>query len=320
MMKNQTMAIPPYSTKTKKGFVYNLLKYKVFYLMSLPALLYFFVFHYIPFVGILLAFKEYKPVQGIAGIFFGNWVGFAHFQKFFESYYFTRVFFNTLIISGYKLLFGFPAPIILALLLNEIRSSVFKRIAQTVSYLPHFLSWVVVSSLMFIILSPSTGLLEWFFNLLHIEPVYVLGSSTYFRTILVISEIWKTVGYSSIIFLAAIAGVDEEMYEAATIDGANRFQKIMYITIPSIKDMIIIVFILNIAGILNAGFEQIYLLYSPVVYDVSDVIDTYVFREGLVRLNYGFGTAIGLTKSVIALLLIIATNKIARRFGSGSLW
>lgn len=298
----------------------TLIRYRAFYLMALPGLIYFFLFHYVPMIGNLMAFKDFKPAQGLMGLFQDNWVGFKHFTKFFNSYYFSRVFFNTVIISGYKLIFGFPAPIILAILINEIRSTVFKRFVQTVSYLPYFLSWVIVASLMMILTSPSSGIMGWVFNLFNMEPIYLLGSGEYFRSVLVISEIWKSIGYGSIIYLATIAGIDEDQYEAATIDGASRLQKILYITLPGMQMIITISFILNIAGILNAGFEQIYLLYSPSVYYVADVIDTYVFREGLIKMNYGFATAVGLTKSVIALILIIITNQLTRRFGAGGLW
>lgn len=303
-----------------KDSLRTLNKYKVFYLMALPVLLYVLIFHYIPMAGVLLAFKEFKPTLGISSIFFGDWVGFENFKTLFGSYYFSRVFTNTLIISGYKLVFGFPAPILLALLINELRSTIFKRVVQTVTFLPHFLSWVIVTSLMVIILSPSFGFMQFVYEFLGIKPVYVLGSSEYFRSLLVVSDIWKNIGYGSIIYLAAMASIDVELYEAATIDGASRLQKMIYITLPGIKEIIIILFIFNIAAVLDAGFEQIYLLYSPSVYNVADIIDTYVFREGLIRANYGFATAVGLTKASIALVLVILTNKVARKFGSGSLW
>lgn len=296
-------------------------EYRAFYFMALPGLAYFFIFHYLPMVGISVAFIDYRLIDGFYGFFTGKFVGLVHFKKFFGSYYFSRIFFNTLIISSLKLLFGFPAPIILALLLNEIKSSFYKRLTQTVSYLPYFLSWVVVASLIKQIFSPSTGILNEVLEALGLTaPINFLDSPRTFRALLVSSEIWKNVGWGTIIFLAAIASIDTSLYEAATVDGVSRFQKIVFITLPGISEVIVIILILSIGNILNAGFEQIFLLYSVTVYEVADIIDTYVFREGLIKLNYSFSTAVGLTKSVIALFLVIVANKFARRFESGRLW
>lgn len=226
----------------------------------------------------------------------------------------------TVSISGLNLLFGFPAPILLALLINEIRNNTYKRLVQTFSYLPHFLSWVIVASLIQFLLSPTTGVVNEILKLLGQESIFFLGSPKYFRTILVVSNIWKDVGWSSIIYIASISGIDINLYEAATIDGASRFRRIWHITLPSIREVIIVLLILNTGQLLNAGFEQIFLLYSPAVYNVADVIDTYVYREGLIKLNYSFAAAVGFTKSVIALFMVLVTNKLARKFDAGALW
>ena len=295
-------------------------KYKTLYLMTLPGILYFIIFHYLPMIGIVIAFQNFSPAMGIKGFILGEWVGLKHFIRFFQSHFFTRVFFNTISISGLKLIFGFPAPILLALLINEVKNTKYKRIVQSVSYLPHFLSWVIVASLIQFILSPTTGFVNQFLGMLGVEPIFFLGSPKYFRGVLVVSGIWKGIGWGSIVYLASISGIDETLYEAATIDGANRFQKIWHITLPGIKEIMIILLILDIGQLLNAGFEQIFLLYSPAVYNVADIIDTYVYREGLVKTNYSFGTAVGLTKSIIALFLVITTNKLAKKFEAGALW
>jgi putative aldouronate transport system permease protein len=306
----------------RKGIIHSMKigEYKALYLMVLPGVLFYLIFHYLPMFGIVIAFQDFKPVLGIKGIFTGEWVGLKNFNRFFQSYYFSRVFVNTISISGLKLICGFPAPILLALLINEIKNMRYKRLVQTFSYLPHFLSWVIVASLIQFILSPTTGFVNEVMSALGMEKTFFLGSPEYFRGVLVLSNIWKDVGWSSIIYLASIASIDECQFEAAIIDGASRFRRIWHITLPSIREVIIILLILNTGQLLNAGFEQIFLLYSPSVYNVADVIDTYVYREGLIKLNYSFATAVGLTKSAFALLLVVTTNKLARQFDAGALW
>jgi len=295
--------------------------YKVFYLLAAPGLLYFLIFHYVPMIGAIIAFKNFSPILGIKGIFTSPWVGLEHFQRFFDSYYFMRIFTNTLAISGLKLLFGLPAPIALALMINEVGRLAFKRFVQTISYLPHFLSWVVVAGMMILFLSPTLGIAGDIMRLLGLkEDILFLGSNSLFRPVLVISYVWKEVGWASIIYLAAISGISPHLYEAATIDGASRWKQMIHITLPSIRNIMSIIFILNIGHILDAGFEQIFLLYSPAVYESGDIIDTYVYREGLIGLNYSFASAVGLFKSVIAMVLIISANRIARRMETESLW
>lgn len=295
-------------------------KYKMYYLLLLPGLLFLIIFHYIPLFGVVIAFKDYHPFMGVEGIFTSEWVGFKHFKKFFNSYYFGDVLGNTLAISLLKFVFGFPAPIILALLLNEVRNEKYKKTVQTISYLPHFLSWVVVSGLLVTVLSVDGGLLNELRKALGLEPIMYLGNPKYFRTILVVSDIWKGVGWGSIIYLAAITGVDPQLHEAAIIDGANKWVRIRHITLPSISNIIVIMMIMRVGGLLNAGFEQIFLLYSPAVYDVADIIDTFVYREGLISNNYSYSTAVGLFKSLISMALLLTTNFIAKKLDQEGIW
>ena len=269
----------------------------------------------------MLAFREFSPIDGISSIFFGKWIGLENFKNFFSSAFFSRVFSNTIIISSLKILFGFPAPIILAIMLNSIKNRVYKKIVQTVSYLPHFLSWIIISTIMYILLAPtSDGLVNQLLGTLGAQPVNFLSDPKSFRGLLVVSEIWKEAGWGSIIYMAAMSGIDVSLYEAAEIDGASRLQKQIHITLPGILPIISIMFILSIGNLLNAGFEQIFLLYSPLVYGVGDIIDTYVYREGLVKVNYSFATSVSLTKSIIALFLIVGSNKLANKLETEGLW
>lgn len=295
-------------------------KYKLYYMLILPGILYYLIFHYIPMFGIIIAFKDVSPFEGIQGIINGEWVGLKHFTRFFNSIYFGNIIRNTLTISLYKLVFGFPAPIILALLLNEVKNKHFKKTVQTISYLPHFISMVVVAGLLTNVLSTQNGVVNEVVKIFGKEPIFFLGDSRYFRSVLVTSGIWQGVGWGSIIYLAAITGIDVELYEACIMDGGNRWKQTWHITLPGIRNIIVLMLILAIGGLLNAGFEQILLLYSPAVYDVSDIIDTYVYREGLINANYSFSTAIGLLKSVIAMILIMGSNYIAKKFELEGIW
>lgn len=295
-------------------------KYKLYYLLILPGILYYVVFHYIPMFGIVIAFKDISPFEGVKGIITGEWVGLKHFIKFFNSMYFWNIIRNTLVISFYKLAVGFPAPIILALLLNEVRNKHFKKIVQTISYLPHFISMVVVAGLLTNILSTQGGIVNEVIKFFGKEPIYFLGDSHYFRGVLVWSGVWQGIGWGSILYLAAITGIDPQLYEACIVDGGGKWRQIWNITLPGISNVIVLLLIMNIGGLLNAGFEQILLLYSPAVYDVSDIIDTYVYREGLINANYSFSTAIGLLKSVIAMILMMGSNYIAKLFDQEGIW
>ncbi len=295
-------------------------KFRFYYYLALPGLIYFFIFHYIPMGGALIAFKDISPFDGLEGFFDAPWVGLKHFERFTSSVYFYDVIENTIIISGLKILFGFPAPIIFALLLNEVLRMSLKRVMQTISYLPHFISWVVTAGMITALLATSGGLITETINDFTGSNINFLGNKDYFVSILVTSHVWKTIGWSSIIYLAAMSSIDPALYESARIDGANRLQMAWHITLPSISFVIVIMFLFEIGHLLDAGFEQILLLYSPGVYKVADIIDTFVYREGLLALKYSFAAAVGLFKAVIAFVLLYTANKLANKLGQTGLW
>ncbi|MCM2996950.1 ABC transporter permease subunit [Paenibacillus cellulositrophicus] len=286
-------------------------QYRVLLLMMVPAVIYYIIFNYAPMYGVLLAFKDFKITQGILG---SPWVGFKHFEMIFEDPYFYTVLRNTLIISVYKLLFGFPIPILFALMLSEITSTKFKRMVQTVSYLPHFISWVVLGGIFFTIFSLD-GPVNMIVHLFGGEKALFLADERYFRTILVVTSIFQGFGWGSIIYFAALSNIDPQLHEAAVMDGAGRFQRMFHISIPMLAPVIAIMLILSMSGILDAGFDQIFNMYNVKVYNVADIIDTYVYRKGLVEMDYSYATAVGLFKSVIALLLIVTVNTVVKRLG-----
>lgn len=298
---------------------YGYKKYGALTLMFLPVVVYFIVFKYIPMGGIVIAFKNYKISKGIWG---SAWCGLKNFRQAFATLTFTRSVRNTLIISGLKLLFGFPAPILLALMLNEVTHKRYQRVIQTISYLPHFLSWVVLAGLFQQLLSPNNGavnyLLKKFFGLE--ESIFFLGDNTYFRGTLVVTDIWKNVGWSSIIYLATIAGIDPSLYEAAACDGATRLQSTFYITLPMLASTIVVMLILNVGSIMDAGFDQVFNLYNSAVYATGDIIDTYVYRIGIGDMKYSLSTAVGLFKNVIGFILVVGTNWIAKRISGEGIW
>ncbi len=288
-------------------------------LMVLPALLFILVFSYIPMYGVLMAFQDYNLFKGFTG---SPWVGVKHFEMFFNAPEFWMVIRNTVVISLFKLLIGFPAPILLALMLNEVRSRVFKRTVQTISYLPHFLSWVIVSGFVMSMLSTENGSVNMLLQQLNLinDPINFLSLPQYFWSILVTTGVWKEIGFSSIVYLAAIAGVDPYMHEAASIDGAGKLRQMFSVTLPAILPVIIVFLILAIGNLLSAGFEDILLLGSnPVLRDVSDVLDTYVYRIGIQNNRYSYATAAGLFKSLIGVFLLVGANYAARKSGN-SLW
>ncbi len=299
-----------------KGIIAELKRNKELYIMILPVIIYFFVFMYIPMYGASIAFKNFSPAKGISG---SEWIGFDHFIRFFKSIYFVRVLKNTLLLSITSLGFGFPAPIILALLLNEVRTRWFKNTVQTITYLPHFISLVVIIGLLKQF-SVSTGLFNDVFEFFGMTRFPILQKPEFFRTLYVSSEIWQTIGWNSIIYLAALSGVDQQLYEAARIDGANRWKQTLHITLPGIQSTIIILFILRMGSLFSVGFEKIILMYNPSTYEVADVISTFVYRSGLLEANYSYSTAVGLFNSVMNFTLLIMANKLSKRFGKTSLW
>ncbi|MFK7694146.1 ABC transporter permease [Paenibacillus sp. HJGM_3] len=314
---NSGPVVSPQIASRKRTGTTRWKKYGFYYLMAAPALIGFFIFDYLPMYGIILAFKDYRFVDGIIG---SPWVGLQHFEQFFSDIFFWRILKNTLIISSLHIVFGFPAPIILALLFNELANKRFKMAVQTISYLPHFMSWVILAGIMVEVLSPSRGALNYLITLFGGKPIYFLADTDYFVGVLVASHVWQSIGWGSVVYLAGIAGINQDQFESAKIDGATRLQQMRYITIPSLVPIMTILFILSIGGIMNAGFNQIFNLYSPAVYSVADVIDTYVYRVGLIETKYGFSTAVGLFKNVIGLILVLGTNYIVKRFNEYGIW
>ena len=302
----------------KSGFIQYFLSNKALYLFILPGLIYLIIFHYVPMYGVIIAFKDFSITKGING---SPWVGGENFKYLFESKQFLTVFKNSIVFSMLRLAAGFPAPIILALLLNEVKNMRFKRTVQTVSYIPHFISWVVVCGMVKNIVSPTAeGIVNAAIKALGGQPIQFLISTFWFRPIIIISEIWKEVGWGAIIYLAALSGIDPTLYEAAIVDGASRWQRMVHVTLPGITSTIIVLLILRMGRILDNGFEQIFLLYSPMVYEVADVFETYTYRTGLIERRFSYSTAVGLFKAVVGLIMVYSTNYLARKTGEKALW
>lgn len=288
----------------------------IFYLLFIPVFLYYLIFAYKPLYGALMAFQDYSPAAGVSG---SPWVGFKHFETFFGSYYFGRLLKNTLTISFSSLIFGFPAPIILALLMNEIKSKTFKKTVQTVSYLPHFISLVVVCS-MIKKFTMDTGVINDIIAFFGGERVTFLNFPEYFVPVYIISEIWQTVGWSSIIYLAALSGISQELYEAAMIDGAGRWKQTLHVTIPGILPTIVIMLILRMGSIISVGSEKIILLYNPMTMKTADVISSFVYRKGIQEQSWSYSAAIGLFNSVVNFIFLVCTNKFSKKVSDTSLW
>lgn len=305
------------SKKGKKSiFLKELKNNKYLYLMFFPVLIWYILFAYVPMGGIVIAFQRYSVVKGIMG---SKWVGLANFKTLFADPYFTRLLKNTLLINIYGIIFGFPLPIILAIAFNEIKNKRFKKITQTISYLPYFISVVVVCSMLIQFLS-SEGLINGIITSLGGKPVYFLQQPKYFRLIYLASDIWQGVGFAAIIYLAALSGISQEQYEAATVDGANKFQKMKYITLPSLVPTIVMMFIIRLGSVMTIGHEKIILLYNPLTYETADVFNTYVYREGLVNLRYSYAQAVSLFQNVVGFIMVFAANKITRKLDGTSLW
>lgn len=303
--------------KPGKQVLQQMKRHWQFYMLVALPLLYLIIFKYVPMFGVVIAFKDYNLVEGILG---SPWAGFKYFQQLLDAPYFWDYFRNTLLISLYGLLIGFPAPIILALALNEIRNGVFKKSVQMVTYAPYFISTVIIVSILIVNLSPNVGLLSNIYRALGLEPIDFLGKSELFKSIYVWSDVWQNMGYGAIIYIAALSGVNPELYEAAKVDGATRFQKIWNIDIPSLIPVIVIMLILSLGQIMSLGFEKIYLMQNPLNQNTSEVISTYVYKVGLLGANFSFSTAIGLFNSLINFTLLIIVNFVAKKLSSNSLW
>ena len=286
--------------------------------MLIPAIVYYIIFCYLPMYGVIIAFKDYSYTKGIIG---SDWVGLAQFQKALNSAFFWRAFKNTVIISSLKLLVIFPSNLLLAILISETRTVWFKKSVQTISYLPHFMSWIIVGGVLYSLLNVYSGLVNLILtNVFGQDAIVFMQSARWYRTIIVVSDLWKSVGWNSIIYIAAISSLDQTMYEAAIIDGAKRWQRIWHITIPGIMGTTIFLLIMSIGNILNGGFDQTYVLYNPLTYDVGDILDTYVYREGLVNAKWSYSTAVGLFKSVICMILLFVSDRVAKRIGQEGLF
>ena len=286
------------------------------YLMMTPVILYYLVFKFGPMFGVSTAFMDYKPAKGFLG---SQWVGFKHFINFFTNYYFGRLMLNTVRISVCSLL-TFPAPIILALLLNELKSPRFAKWTQTITYIPHFISTVVICGIIVKLTSSTGGITAILHTIFGIEKESLLNHSENFLPIYVLSGIWQSIGWSSIIYLSALAGIDQELYDAAKVDGAGRLKQVLYVTIPCLIPTIIIMLILKMGNIFDVGYEKVMLLYNPSIYNTADVINTYVYRKGMIDAQYSYSAAVGLFNSVVSLFLVTVTNKISKKVSGNSLW
>lgn len=296
---------------------HSMWNFREHYIMLIPGIIFFLVFCYGPMYGLIIAFQDFYPLKGISG---SSFVGLKHFKALFTNPFFLSVLRNTLIISLYKLLICFPAPILFCLALNEIKRTGFKKVVQSISYLPHFVSWVVVSGIFIEFLSPSRGPINIILQNLGFEPIFFIADPKYFRGVLVLTDMWKSIGWGSIVYLAAITNVDPALYEAAEIDGAGRIKQIIHVTLPAIMPIVTVMFIMESGKILNDSFQQVYNFLTPTTYEVGDVISTFVYRMGILNMQYSFTTAVDLFKNTISFILVVVTNAIARRTSDYGLW
>ncbi|CAH1223350.1 putative multiple-sugar transport system permease YteP [Paenibacillus allorhizoplanae] len=303
-------------TSYKPGYLKQLWldinKEKLLYCMLIPGLLFFVFFKYLPMLGVVIAFQDYQP---FAGILKSHWVGLQHFQRFFTNPDFWKLFRNTLVLAVYNLLFFFPLPIILALMLNEVRKEFFKRFVQTIIYIPHFISWVVVAGLTYTLFTTEGGIVNEALAYMGGDKINFLLSKDWFRSMITSQVIWKETGWGTIIFLAALSGVDQQLYEAARMDGANRWHQLWHITLPAIQTTIVLLLILRLGSFLDTGFEQIFLMLNSGNREVAEVFDTYVYTSGLVNAQFSYSTAVGLFKSLVSLILVVSANAMAKKYG-----
>ena len=291
-------------------------KYWQLYLLVIPLILFYIIWCYGPLYGIQIAFKNFSPRLGISG---SKWVGLGNFMSFFNSTYVWRIIRNTVFINFYNLVFGFPLPIIFALMLNEIRRRNFKRTVQTITYMPYFISLVIICGLIRDF-GATDGVFGYIAKIFGLAPVNILGDQKYFRTVYVTSEIWQFIGWNSILFMSALTGINSELFEAATIDGAGRFKQIWHVSLPGILPTIAILLVLRIGNMMNVGFEKIILLYNPVIYETADVISSFVYRKGIIDANFGYATAVGLFNSLVNFVLVVVANKASAVMTETSLW
>ena len=304
------------NAKPKKSLLAEMAKYKTIYLMLLPAVLLYITFCYIPMFGVAIAFQDFKVSRGVFG---SEFVGFANFISFFKSYNFWQLLKNTLSISVLQIVLGFPAPIILALMLNEVKKLKFKKAVQTITYMPHFISTVVVTSMILDFVS-SEGLINTVRESLGLDTILFMLDPKYFQMIYVLSGIWQGIGWASIIYISALSSIDQELYEAATIDGAGRWKQMLHVTLPGIVPTITIMLIMQLGHLMSVGYDKIILMYNESIYETADVISTFVYRRGLMRGDYSYSTAVGLFNSVINLILLLASNSLSKKLTGSGLW
>ena len=316
----QLSANTPRSDAKKKTMLQLIGRDKHLMLMFLPVFLYYVVFCYLPMAGLLMGFQNYKMGTGFMGLFTSQWVGLKWFEQFFSSVFAWRLIRNTFLLSFYSLLFGFPIPIIFAICITQLRAKRFAKVAQVITYLPYFISTVVVIGMMTNFLSPSNGIINEFIVRLGGKKINFMSNPAWFRKLYVISGSWQSFGFNSIIFVAAIMGIDPALYEAMRVDGASRWQQIIHLIIPMIADTVILLLIMTLGNLLNVGFEKVYLMYSPAVYETGDVISTYVYRQGIENKNFGYASAVGLFYSAVGFIFVIGSNTLARRVTGSSLW
>ncbi|AMQ20670.1 ABC transporter permease [Geobacillus sp. JS12] len=305
-VKGQTTAVEAKRVQKRRG-TWQL------HVMLLPALIIVLIFQYVPMLGLVMAFQDYEPWLGFLR---SPWVGLEHFRTMFEYEDARQVIWNTLVISTLKIIFNLGVPLAFALLLNEVYVMKFKRTVQTIVYLPHFLSWVILGGILIDMLSPEGGIVNRFLSIFGVKPIFFLGDNDWFRTVVVVTDVWKECGFNTIVFLAALTSINPSLYEAAIVDGANRWQQTIYITLPSMLPIIIVVGTLSLGNILNAGFDQILNLYNPLVYKTGDIIDTYVYRVGLLNGDFSYATAVGLFKSVISFILVVTGYRLAYKYAN----
>ena len=301
----------------KKQTLARAIRMRSFYMLLLMAFVLLVVFKYVPIYGLIIAFKNFNFSDGMLR---SPWNQFKHFKWLFRDPFFFRVFFNTFWLSVLRIVFGFPCPIILALLLNEVKNSFYKKTVQTISYLPHFISWVILAGILTEILSPQRGIVGFIYTRLGLEPVNWLANKPTFRGLLVATGIWQGIGWGSIIYLAALSSVDPGLYESASIDGANRLHKALYITLPSLVPVMTILLLLQIGHILDESFAQIFNLYNPLVYEVADIFETYIYRSGIEQARYDYSTAVGLFKNVVGVFVLVVANSVIKRFSEYAIW
>ncbi|MCQ6560500.1 ABC transporter permease subunit [Paenibacillus mendelii] len=298
-------------------FVRKFNQSKYLLLLFIPCLIYYILFRYFPMFGVIISFKEYNIFKGVIN---SPWVGFKYYEMFFQSHDFYKLLRNTFLLGLYKLLFGFPAPILLALMLNEVKQRIFKKFVQSISYLPHFISNVVVVSMILMFLSPSSGIVNQLIQAFGMDPVNFMSRPELFRAIYVLSEVWQHTGWEAILYLAALSSIDPMLYEAAEMDGASRWKKTIHITLPGIVPVIIVLFILNIGSVLDISFEKVFLLYNPAIYETSDILSTFVYRTGLGQGNFSYASAVDVFTGIIGLIFIYSANSISRKVGETSVW